>query len=141
MSSILTARHLKTTLLTLIVSVAIIGCSKKQETSAAIAPASSSDTNAQAATPVVSAANIPASTDVNQSLADADAALKAQQYDRAVQSLLAVQNQKQLTDQQAQEARTKMAALQHNLAAASAAGDPNAKAAGEILRRSAMHVK
>jgi hypothetical protein len=39
---------------------------------------------------------------VNQAFAETDAALKAKAYDKAVQSLLAVQQQKALTAQQAQ---------------------------------------
>ena len=67
----------------------------------------------------------------------ADAALKEKAYQRSVQCLLAVQNQKQLTDQQAEEARRRMVGLQSSLADGIANGDPNAIAAAELLRRSA----
>jgi hypothetical protein len=69
-------------------------------------------------------------------LAAADAALKTRDYDRAAASILAVQRQKQLTEQQAQAAHNQMVRLQSDLAAAVASGDPKAKAAAELLRRS-----
>ncbi len=74
-------------------------------------------------------------TDANQGLAETDAALKAKAYEKAVATLLAVQQQKALTAQQAMEAQNKMRSLQANLAAAVAAGDPNAIAAVRLLRQ------
>jgi hypothetical protein len=140
MPTVYTVRHFKTILLLLITVAVVTNCSKKETKPTAAAPTVEMDSNASAAaanTPAAPQAVIPASTDINQSFADADAALKVKAYDKAVQNLLAVQNQRQLTEQQAQEARNRMVGLQRNLAAAIAEGDPNAKAAAEMLRRSA----
>jgi len=131
----------QTSLLAMIIVAAAMGCSKKAATSASVTPApdASAATPAPVTAPAVSAASITASTDISKSLADADAALKAHAYDQAVQAMLAVQKHRQLTDQQAQEAHNRMVGLQRSLAAALASGDPNAKAAAELLRQSAMH--
>ena len=125
--------NLKTIMLVVIASVAITGCSKKANTTVA-APSADSGTTAPA-TP----ANVSAPVVVQQSFAEVDAALKQNDYQKAAQTLLAVQEQKQLTDKQAQEARNRMVGLQKGLAQAIADGDANAKAAGEILRQSAIH--
>jgi hypothetical protein len=131
-------RDLKTTILVLIVSVTLIGCSKKEEKPSA---AASSDTNISLVTATLAPRADDVSTDIKQSLAEVDTSLNANDYAKAVQTLLVVQNQRQLTDQQAQEVRTKMTGVQRILASAIAAGNPNAKAAGELLRSSAMHEK
>jgi hypothetical protein len=138
MSHFPTVRDFKTTILVLIVSVAIVGCSKKEEKPSA---AASSDTNVSVVAATLAPHADDVSTDIKQSLAEVDASLSANDYAKAVQTLLAVQNQRQLTDQQAQEAQTKMKGVQSVLSAAIAAGNPNAKAAGEMLRSSAMHEK
>lgn len=136
-----TLRHWKTFLLLLITLAVVTNCSKKAAKPTVAAPAMELETNNPAAAATTTAAPpsvIPASTDINQSFADADAAIRAKEYEKAVQNLLAVQNQRQLTEQQSLEARNRMVGLQRNLAAAIADGDPNAKAAAELLRRSAM---
>jgi hypothetical protein len=138
MSHFSNVRDLKTIISVLIVSVAIVGCSKKEEKPSA---AASSDTNVSVVSATLAPGADNVSTDVKQSLAQVDSSLNANDYTKAVQTLLAVQNQKQLTDQQTQEAQTKMKGVQRILATAIAAGDPNAKAAGELLRSSAMHEK
>ncbi len=122
----------KKTALMLAVLVLAAGCGKKKEASAPVAPVETS-----AETPAAVPAGTPqanSTVEVNQSLADADAAIKAKAYDKAVQALLAVQNQKQLSEQQAAEARNRMIGLQASLAQAVANGDPNAKAAADMLR-------
>src|SRR5258708_7886231 len=132
-------RGFKTTLLVLLATVAMTGCSKKAEKPTATVPPVNNETattTAVTTTPAAPDIIIQVMTDIKQPLAVADAALKAKEYDKAVQSLLAVQKQKQSTDQQAGEALSRMVGLQRNLAAAIAAGDPSAKAAGELLRRS-----
>ena len=72
-------------------------------------------------------------------MAAADAALKAKAYDQAALTLVALQQQKGLTDQQAQAVHTRMVQLQGALASALANGDAKAQAAAAILRQSAMH--
>ena len=129
---------LKTLTASLCLAAFLSGCSKKEAAVSApetpVAPVA--EAPASAPTPAVSAASAAAMT---RALADADAALKAHAYDQAVQAMLAVQKHRQLTDQQAQEAHNRMVGLQSSLAAAVASGDPNAKAAAELLRQSAMH--
>ena len=121
-----------TLLLALIVAVA--GCGKKP---AATAP--TADTNATTATaapaPAPAAAAPVVVQNVNQSFTEVDAAVRAKAYDKAVQTLIAVQQQRALTEQQAQQAASRMRSLQADLAAAVAAGDPSARAAAERLRQ------
>lgn len=133
-------RHLTAPMLALLVAVTAAGCSKKEVKPAVVPPADASADAPAAATPppATPAASIPASTDVQRSFAEADAALNAGAYEKAAQNLLAVQRQAQLTEQQAQAARNRMVGLQQSLAAAIASGDPNAKAAAELLRSSSM---
>lgn len=128
--------NLKTTMMVVIASVAITGCSKKATTAA---PPADIGTNVPAVTTSAASANVSAPIVVQQSFAEVDAALKQKDYQKAAQTLLTVQEQKQLTDQQSQEARNRMIGLQKSLAQAIANGDPNAKAAGEVLRQSAIH--
>src|SRR5271155_2986451 len=90
----------KTMVLLLMVTVLAFGCSKKQQ--AVAATPTDTDTSAVAATPAGSqAANIPSSTDLKQSFADVDEALKEKAYLKAVQIMLAIKPQTHLTDQQA----------------------------------------
>ncbi|MBW8863894.1 MAG: hypothetical protein JF609_03035 [Verrucomicrobia bacterium] len=136
-------RLLKATLPALIAAAAITGCSKKAEPPAAVVAPAADTTPATAPAPAAPAratatSPIAPSTDLKKSYAEMDAALKAKAYEKAVQAMLAVQQQRQLTEQQAAEARAQMVGLQQNLAAAIASGDPNARAAADLLRRSAM---
>jgi hypothetical protein len=128
-------RTAKLATLAMALLVAAAGCGSKDEKPASVAPP-----EAPAAVAPAPAAAAPAAvvTDVNKSFAQADAALKARNYDQAVQALLAAQRQRQLTDQQAMEARNRMLALQANLASAVASGDANAKAAAERIRQANM---
>jgi len=131
----------KTILSILIAASAITGCSKKAEQPAAAVTPSADTTTAPApapTAPTARAAAIPVSTDVKKSFAEMDAALRVKAYEKAVQTMLAVQQQRNLTEQQAAEAHAQMVGLQQNLAAAVASGDPSAKAAADMLRRSAM---
>jgi hypothetical protein len=84
----------------------------------------------------VNAAN---GADASAALAAAEAALKAREYEQAAKNLLAIQAQKNLSEQQALAARDQMVQLQRGLAGAVASGDPKAKAAAELLRASARH--
>lgn len=113
-------------LVVLLVSFISFGCTKKQNVVTTPLP-----------DPASSAVGSP-STDVKQSLADVDAALKAKAYVKAVQTMLAIRQQAQLTDQEAQEAHNRMVEIQSSLASSIANGDPNAKAAAEILRQSVL---
>jgi hypothetical protein len=134
-------RLVKPILSLLIAASTITGCSKKAEQPAAVVTPPADATAATApATPAPTAptAAIPVSTDIKKSFAEMDAALQAKAYEKAVQSMLAVQQQRQLTEQQAAEARARMVGLQQNLATAIASGDPSARAAADLLRRSAM---
>jgi uncharacterized lipoprotein YajG len=131
--------HAKKIVFVLAVVAFAAGCSKKNDaTVAATPPSTDTAAAAPAATPAAAPEPIVV-TDVSKSLAESDAALRAKAYDKAVQTLLAVQRQKDLTAQQAQEAANRMRGLQANLAAAVAAGDPNARAAADQLRQANMH--
>ena len=137
-------------LLALISTIAFSGCSKKSvptagdSSAAAAAPAATNDTAAAAATePTSQAPTGPALDasqmgDAKQAMADADAALRQRDYEKAVRTMMAIQ-QAQLSAQQAEAARQQMYNLQRNLANAVASGDPNAKAAADILRASRGH--
>lgn len=132
--------------------VALVGCSKKQEqvtpsqpsTASATTPAgdpqaaaASPDANTQPAPgPILDTAQMEA--DAKRAMAEADAALRQREYEKAVKSMLAIQ-QAQLNAQQAAAAQQQMIALQRNIANAIASGDPNAVAAGELLRASHRH--
>lgn len=119
----------------------LAGCGNKEEP----APAAVPDQPAQPAAaapataaqqPTFSARPIP--TDPQAALAASETARRAREYEEAAQALLAVQRQQRLTEQQAAAARNQMIQLQADLAAGLASGDPKAKAAAELLRRSSM---
>jgi hypothetical protein len=124
------------------------GCSKKEtpvssSTPAPTPAAPSSDPAATASTdpaqqaqqaptgPVLDTAQMEG--EAKRAMAEADAALRQKEYEKAVRTMLAIQ-QAQLNAQQAAAAHQQMIALQRNLANAIANGDPNAIAAGQILR-------
>jgi hypothetical protein len=129
-------------------TVFIAGCSKKQPAAAAqpeAAPAAAAPAadaaQADAPPPAPSGPVLDTSQftgDPKQAMADADAALRQRNYEKAVQTLLAIQ-QAQLNAQQAEAARQQMIALQKNLMGAVDAGDPNAIAAAKALRASHRH--
>ncbi len=136
--------------LTLLASVAVIaGCSKKetpaaatptqaptQEVATATEPAAGQEAPQPAPGPVLDTSQM--TGDAKQAMADADAALRQREYEKAVRTMLAIQ-QAQLNAQQAEAARQQMMALQRNLANAVASGDPNAAAAAQILRAAHSH--
>ncbi len=109
-------------------------CGKKQDATPQ-ASAQSANTGTNAAPADVA----PAPIDPANTLAATDAALKARQYDQAVANLLKLQQQKNLTEQQAQALRDQQVRVQRNLASAVASGDPRAKAAAEMLRAANAH--
>ena len=126
----------KSFVLILALVFSLAGCSKKVEAPPPVAaPAAETPAPApKAATPAASSAIMP-SADINKSFADADAAMKMKAYDQAAKALLAAQMQKNITDQQAAEARSRMVGLQRGLAQAIANGDASAKAAADLIRQ------
>jgi hypothetical protein len=133
------------------VSVAMLlsACSKKAEAPAspsgdaqattAAAPSSEAqapDAQQAPSGPVLDASQM--AGNAKQAMADADAAFRQREYEKAVRTMLAIQ-QAQLNAQQAEAARQQMITLQRNLAAAVASGDPNAAAAAQILRAGRSH--
>jgi hypothetical protein len=126
-------------LLALSLLVFAAGCSKKQAaeptpalpTAESATPAPTQPTAGTPTTPVPVTRTVEPAAGISAT----EAALKAKQYEEAAAMLLAVQNQK-LTEQQADAARSQMARLQRDLAGALASGDPKAKAAADLLRRS-----
>lgn len=130
------ARKLGITAIALAIITPLVGCSKKVEAPTALATPVETAA-APVAAPVVRAQVLP-STDANKSFAEADAALKNNAYDKAAQALLAVQMQKNLSEQQAAEANKRMIGLQRGLADAIARGDASAKAAADLIRQAHM---
>ncbi len=127
----------KSTLLTLLTTATVIGCSKKETPPATAVVTPAADTSVAApATAAAPAAN--AVTDAQRIFAEADAALKAREYQKAVEAMLAAQRQR-LSEQQSLQSRNRMIQLQSALANAAASGDPNAKAAIQRLRESATY--
>jgi hypothetical protein len=130
----------------------IAGCSKHKEDSSASqtpstpvastpAPDSGSapanDPSAQASSaPVLDSSQM--SGDPKVAMTEADSAVRQKEYEKAARLMLAIQ-QAQLNQQQAEAAYQQMVAFQRNLAAAVANGDPNAKAAADVLRASRHH--
>jgi hypothetical protein len=76
--------------------------------------------------------------DPKVAMADADAAIHQKEYEKAAKLMLAIQ-QTQMDRQQAALAHQQMVAFQRNLAMAIASGDPNAKAAADVLRAGRGH--
>jgi hypothetical protein len=126
--------------LTLTLAAFITGCGKKPAQTAVTPPpadtsappaAVAAETPAPAPTPFVAREVNPETV-----VADSQAALKSKDYETAAAVLLAAQQQKRLTDQQAMAVRNQMVALQRSLVSAVASGDPKAKAAADLLRAS-----
>jgi len=116
----------------------IVGCGKKQaqsQTEAPIAPPTASAPATPAPSPALGAAV--QNTLADAQLKEAQVAQRAHDYQKATEALLALQQQKRLNDQQAAALASQMRQLQRDLAGAVAAGDPKAKAAADMLRRSA----
>lgn len=131
--------------LAVLVAAAVIGCSKKEQKSSAAAPPSDAATPAAPAAAAAAEAapvpvvNVQSIADTKAAMAAADAALRARQYDQAAKTLLLLQQQRQLSAQQALAVRDQMRQLQTDLAGAVGSGDPRAKAAADMLRAAAMH--
>jgi hypothetical protein len=131
------------------------GCSKKAAEAPAPAPAAADAAAPADAAPAPAAVVQPAQTapqaptgpvldtsqmvgDAKAAMAEADAALRQREYEKAVRTMLAIQQAK-LDAQQAALAHQQMINLQRNLANAVASGDPNAQAAANLLRASHSH--
>jgi hypothetical protein len=123
----------KVLLILAFVTAIAVGCGKKDSPAAATPPPTT-----PAAAPVAAAPAAPVQPvviqNVNQSLTEVDSAVQAKNYEKAVQTMLAIQRQQALTSEQAQAAAARMRGLQSSLAAAVAAGDPAARAAADQLR-------
>ena len=124
----------------------VSGCGKKSSEAPASSTANPADTGATATAaaepaqpggPAVIVDNVNIA-DTKAAMSAAAAALKAKQYEDATKLILALQAQR-LSDQQAAAVHNQMVQLQRNVANGVASGDPNAQAAAEILRASAMH--
>jgi|GEM_PF-2663747 len=123
---------------TLLVLALSAGCGKK----AAQAPAPETPAATAEAVPAAPAGT-PAPVQPapgNASLADAQAAMKAGDFNRAATVLTTLQSPAaRLTPEQAAAVQKQMQALQASLVGAAASGDPNAKAAIQRLRQASMH--
>jgi hypothetical protein len=134
--------------LTVVASVLIVGCGKKQAETAAPTAATPGDTGTTATAASEPAPSEPAApaiivnnvntADTKAAMSAAAAALKAKQYEDATKVLIALQQQR-LTEQQAQAYRNQMIQLQGAVADGVARGDASAQAAAEMLRESARH--
>jgi len=131
---------LQTVTLASLAVFSLAACSKTNDQAATSRPPASADIPVVATTTpnAPPAMTIVPSTDIRKSLAAVDTAMKNRAYVIAVQEMLAVQQQKQMTDQEAQEAHNRMVGLQSSLATSIANGDANARAAAELLRQSVM---
>jgi hypothetical protein len=135
---------MKTVLLFFLAFAFVTGCKKSQpaetapapENPGTPAPATAGNSTAPASQPNPQATAAPP-VDTTKAFADMNAALKTRDYQKATDTLLVLQR-KQLTDQQAIAVRGQMVQLQGAVAAGVAGGDPNAKAAADRLRASAM---
>ena len=134
------SRVLRATFGCLLAAFWVAGCEKKKQEEFPAAPsstpaASASPATANPAAPAATAGQ-PSGNSSQQTYAQAEAALKARDYEKAVDAALVLQQQK-LTEEQAQAARNQMVRLQQQLVAAG--NDPKAKAAADRLRQAAAH--
>ncbi len=131
--------HHLTLVVATLMAVTAVSCGKK-EAPAPTADAATSTKTTAAEQPNVGAPNrATAAPTPDASLATAQAAMQAKDYERAATTLLAVQQQRQpLTAAQGEALRNQMVSLQQALAAGVASGDPKAKAAADLLRKSTM---
>jgi hypothetical protein len=115
------------------------GCSKKSDAPAATAPVTTDATPApaDASQPASPPANL---SSVNGQIAEANAALQAKDYVRAAEALtITPQSPGPQTSEQVIAFNKLKGAVQSQMIAAAAAGDPQAKAALDKLRLDAMY--
>jgi hypothetical protein len=79
-----------------------------------------------------------ARSELDKVFAQTDAALKAREYEAAVQTFLSGTRGLRLTEQEGQAAKGRMVQLQGEIATAAANGDPKARAAVQLLRSYSM---
>lgn len=118
--------------LVVILLVAAGGCSKSAKDSPSAAPVPKP---AQAASQLQQAF-VSAPVEVKQTATVASEALRAADYEKAMQSLQAIKARQNLTLQQGMAVHESEVALEARLIAAMEAGDPNAKRAYERLKKS-----
>ena len=119
------------------IAMLIAGCGKKDATqnpSATGTPTQAPATTAEAPAPSGTAA--PAQPTVK--MTDVQTAIHQKDYEKAAATLLVLQKQP-ATPQEGWAVNAEMQKFQGQLAAAAATGDPKAKAAIELLRRSGPH--
>ena len=123
------------------IAVILLSACHKKEEQAAQTPAP--DAGQPSATVSNQAPGNPAAQapviDTSKALAEADAALRRKEYEQAVATMLKLQQQRGLTEQQSEAVRNAQIHLQQNLAGAVAGGDPKAKAAADMLRAASAH--
>ena len=114
--------------------LSLSGCKKKEasvQSTPEAAPA------APAAVSAPSSAPAPARRTVTEAMTQSDQALKARDYEKAMDALLQAQFAGQIkTEAESWEYNRRMTALQAELSKAAASGDARAKAAIDMLRRS-----
>jgi len=124
-----------TSLLVLIASQVLTGCGKKDEPPSAPAPMDTTAPAAQAAPRQATSVAPTGQPQPDQWMTDAQNYQSQGDYDKAAQSLIAIQRQQQyLNEQQAAAYWQQMRTFQSDLASRVASGDPSAKAAAERLR-------
>ena len=120
------------------VTALLCGCGKKDQQATQTVATDAGQAAAVTNQNPANATPAPA-VDAAKALAETDAALKKREYEQAVASLLKLQQQRGLTEQQSEAVRNAQIRVQQNLAGAVAGGDPKAKAAAEMLRQANMH--
>ena len=129
----------------LVITLAFTSCSKKPDAAvtAPVAPVEASPTDVVKAAP--QAAVLIATQDLNPSalngkVSEAQAAIKAKDYQKATSALSISQNSlSSLTADQLVAYNKAKAALAQSVIGAAAAGDPNAQTAMEKLRQDALY--
>lgn len=129
--------------LVILLGFAVAGCSKKEQPPAATAPTQAQTpqaaSSAQGTAPAAQPAQ-PTYATVDAGIAQARAAMRAKEYDRAANALSNLRTTGvPMTGQQLMSLNKAQADLQNQLGAAAAAGDPKAKAAYEMLRQRALY--
>lgn len=131
----MTLKNLFTNAVCALTLATFVGCSKEEAT-APTAPEPTPSAPTQTELQRTAAPAVQANAPSDPRLQESQAAIKAREYDRAAEALIALRRAR-LTDQQAAIAAAQMQQLQSDLASAVASGDPRAKAAADRLRQSA----
>ncbi len=117
------------------VAVCLTGCNKRQESETAPPPSTAPQSAPRHSAPALGAQPTPGVAPAAQ-LTQAETAIKARDYDRAMDAMAALQaqyRQQALNAQQEQAYWSQMRTLQSQLASAVASGDPRAQAAAKRL--------